>query len=752
MTDSDAVVPKPGGPPAETADPVAPESAAELARLVADADQERQQAAKESDEVVLPEDLLPGTREVQTSLRVGLRKFGASTFVVLAVIVALDNLQSSGLSVLAPNIRSSYHVSSGLIVFVSGISGAFLVLGIVPMGWLADRFRRAPIIGLATLFFGVMVFLSGLATNIFLFFCARFGAGISQASTQTVHGTLLADTYPISLRGRIGAGMGIATGIATALSPILVGSIATAVGGPQGWRWAFYVLAVPIIAVAAVAFRLREPPRGQHEKMDVLGEVDEGTQPVPPSLEAAFARILKIRTMKMCLIAFAAMGFGLFTAPVLGNLFLQQQYGLDAFRRGLIGTIGSLGVLVALPFVGRYYDRLYRIDPAKALALVGKIILPVAVLVPIQYFMPNAVLWTVFSVLVTACFLSAFAMVGPILITVAPYHLRGLTSAVGAIYLFFVGATGGAVLSAGLDQSLGPRAAVIIVVVPSTIIGAYMIMRGSRYIRNDLSLVVVELQEEREEHRRQGADPSSIPVLQLANVDFSYGNVQVLFGVGFEVRRSEVLALLGTNGAGKSTALKVAAGLVTSDRGVVRFNGRTVTYATPEQRSRLGIHLLPGGRGVFGEMTVVENLEMGGFAYRSDRAELRRRTERVLEIFPFLREAKGRRADTLSGGQQQMLALAIALLHDPEVLMIDELSLGLAPIVVQELLRVVERLKESGVTMIIVEQSLNVAAAVADRAVFMEKGQVRFEGPMAELMERDDLARAVFLGGEVPVR
>jgi ABC-type branched-subunit amino acid transport system ATPase component/predicted MFS family arabinose efflux permease len=740
------------GSASATAGPAAPsgDSPAELARLLADSAQERQRASKAEEEVLFPEDLLPGTREERTTLREGLRKTGASTFVILAIIVALDNLQSSGLSVLAPNIQSSFRVSSGVIVFVAGISSAFLVLGILPMGWLADRYRRAPIIACATFFFGIMVFLSGLATNIFLFFCARFGAGVSQASTQSVHGSLLADTYPISMRGRIGAGMGVATGIATALSPILVGSIASVVGGPNGWRWAFYILAVPIIVVAIIAFRLREPPRGQHEKLDVLGQVVGDTQPVPPSLEAAFARILKIRTLKMCLIAFSAMGFGLFTAPVLGNLFLKQEYGLNAFRRGLIGTIGSLGVLVALPFVGRYYDKLYHRDPAQALALIGKVLLPVAVLVPIQYFMPDAVLWAVFSVMVTVLTLSAFSMVGPVLTSVAPYHLRGLTGAVGAIYLFFFGATGGAVLSAGLDQAFGPRAAVLIVIIPTTLIGGYMIIRGSRFIRNDLSLVVLELQEEQEEHRRQEADPSSIPILQLNNVDFSYGHVQVLFNVAFEVRRGEVLALLGTNGAGKSTALKVAAGLVTADRGVVRLNGRTVTYATPEQRSRLGIHLLPGGRGVFGEMSIQENLEMGGFAYRGDRAELRRRIERVLAMFPALEAARSRRADTLSGGQQQMLALAIALLHDPQVLMIDELSLGLAPIVVQELIEVVERLKADGVTMIVVEQSLNVAAAIADRAVFMEKGQVRFEGAIADLMERDDLARAVFLGGEVP--
>jgi ABC-type branched-subunit amino acid transport system ATPase component/predicted MFS family arabinose efflux permease len=745
---SDVTVPTPSGPSVEGAGGGSP---ADLARLLADTAQERHRAAKSEEEVLLPEDLLPGTREERTPLREGLRKTGYSTFVVLAVIVFLDNLQSSGLSVLAPNIQSSYHVSSGVIVFVAGISGACLVLGILPMGWMADRFRRGPIVAGATFFFGIMVFLSGLATNIFLFFCARFGAGVSQASTQSVHGSLLADTYPISMRGRIGAGMGVATGIATALSPILVGSIASGVGGPNGWRWAFYILAVPIVAVAVIAFRLREPPRGQHEKLDVLGQVVGDSQPVPPSLEAAFARILKIRTLRMCLIAFSAMGFGLFTAPVLGNLFLKQEYGLNAFRRGLIGTIGSLGVLVALPFVGRYYDKLYHRDPAQALALIGKVILPVAVIVPIQYFMPDAVLWALFSVMATVLTLSAFSMVGPVLTSVAPYHLRGLTGAVGAIYLFFFGATGGAVISAGLDQAFGPRAAVLIVIIPTTIIGGFMIIRGSRFIRNDLSLVVVELQEELEEHRRQAADPESIPVLQLNNVDFSYGPVQVLFNVAFEVRRGEVLALLGTNGAGKSTALKVAAGLVTADRGVVRLNGRTVTYATPEQRSRLGIHLLPGGRGVFGEMSIQENLEMGGFAYRGDRAELRRRIERVLAMFPALEAARSRRADTLSGGQQQMLALAIALLHDPQVLMIDELSLGLAPIVVQELIEVVERLKEEGVTIIVVEQSLNVAAAIADRAVFMEKGQVRFEGAIAELMERDDLARAVFLGGEITI-
>jgi len=139
---------------------------------------------------------------------------------------------------------------------------------------------------------------------------------------------------------------------------------------------------------------------------------------------------------------------------------------------------------------------------------------------------------------------------------------------------------------------------------------------------------------------------------------------------------------------------------------------------------------------------------MGAYIHRSDRADVDRRVSRVMDLFPDLARRRGQRAGSLSGGQQQMLALARVLLHEPEVLLIDELSLGLAPAVIQDLLKVVERLQEQGQTIVVVEQSLNIALAIADRAIFLEKGQVRFEGPASELAERDDLARAVFLGRE----
>src|SRR5262245_6694104 len=661
---------------------------------------------------------------------------------------SLDELEAATLSVLAPDIRDSFGVSNGVIVFLASASSAFLVLGALPMGWLADRFKRPPVIGWASIAFAGFLAACGVVVNAFQLFWTRLGVGVAKANTIPVHASMLADTYPIGARGRISAATAMAGRVTFTLSPVIVAGLAELAGGDDGWRLPFFLLGIPVAVLALAAFRLPEPPRGQFEKKDVLGEVIEDPKAASISVEAAFGRLWQIRTLKTVFVAFAAMGFGLFTTAVLANLFMEDHYGTGTFERGVLGTVGGIGLLVVLPFSGAYYDRLYRRDPSRALHLIGLMILPAAVLTPIQYFAPNVVLFAILGIPQTVLLTVAFTMVGPVLQSVVPYRLRGMGAALGSLYIFFIGATGGALLSALLSDAFGTRAAVLSIVVPSTIIGGIMIIRGSTFIRNDLSLVVAELQEEMEEHRRQFESPDDIPKLQVVNIDYSYGPVQVLFDVGFEVHRGEVLALLGTNGAGKSTILRAIAGLGTPARGVVRLDGHNVTYTPPEQRARLGIRILMGGKGVFPAMTVNENLEMAAFVYRSDAADFRRRLERAYDLFPVLGEKRSDAATTLSGGQQQMLALAMVLLHDPEVLAIDELSLGLAPLLVQELLAVIERLKSEGMTIIIVEQSLNVALSIADRAVFLEKGQVRFSGPAGELAGRDDLARAVFLGTE----
>ena len=240
-------------------------------------------------------------------------------------------------------------------------------------------------------------------------------------------------------------------------------------------------------------------------------------------------------------------------------------------------------------------------------------------------------------------------------------------------------------------------------------------------------------------------------LLSLRSVDVAYGQVQVLFGVNLELREGETIALLGTNGAGKSTVLRAISGVVAPKRGTISHEGTDISGMAPHLIARKGVIQVPGGRGVFPSLSVAENLKVALWMHRRDREYTRDATENALELFPALRPRLGDPAAHLSGGQQQMLALAMAFLAKPKLLMIDELSLGLAPLVVEQLLDVVKKFREQGITVILVEQSVNVALTTADKAYFMEKGAIRFHGLTAELLERPDLLRSIFLEGAAAV-
>src|SRR5438309_8991741 len=238
------------------------------------------------------------------------------------------------------------------------------------------------------------------------------------------------------------------------------------------------------------------------------------------------------------------------------------------------------------------------------------------------------------------------------------------------------------------------------------------------------------------------------PMLSCRGVDVAYDQVQVLFGVDLDVEDGEIVALLGTNGAGKSTLLKAISGLVDPSAGTITFAGDDITHADAVTTSKLGIVQVPGGKAVFPTLTVAEHFRAGCWLYAGEgAAEVAERTERVLEMFPRLRERWDQMAGNLSGGEQQQLALGMAFVAKPRLLIIDELSLGLAPTIVEMLLNMVRAIHEQGCTIILVEQSVNVALTVAGRAYFMEKGEVRFQGPTEELLERGDILRSVFLQG-----
>jgi ABC-type branched-subunit amino acid transport system ATPase component/branched-subunit amino acid ABC-type transport system permease component len=244
----------------------------------------------------------------------------------------------------------------------------------------------------------------------------------------------------------------------------------------------------------------------------------------------------------------------------------------------------------------------------------------------------------------------------------------------------------------------------------------------------------------------ENAAERSEPLLDARSVDVRYGSLQVLFGADLEVQQGEVVALLGTNGAGKSTLLRAICGLAPAD-GEVRLAGERIDGRSTEQLVRDGIALMPGGRAVFPTLTVADHLRLSCWIFRSDRARIAASLSEVHRLFPILEERADQLAGDLSGGEQQQLALAMTLLLRPRVLLIDELSLGLAPLVVASLCEVVRNLNRDGMTVVVVEQSVNVALTLAERAVFMEKGQVRFEGPTRELLDRPDLLRSVFLEG-----
>jgi ABC-type branched-subunit amino acid transport system ATPase component len=235
-------------------------------------------------------------------------------------------------------------------------------------------------------------------------------------------------------------------------------------------------------------------------------------------------------------------------------------------------------------------------------------------------------------------------------------------------------------------------------------------------------------------------------ILDARNLDLRYGRVQVLFDVSIAVERGEFVALLGTNGAGKSTFLKAVSNLSAISAGEVFFEGDDITGLPPDVIAARGLAHVPGGRGTLPDLTVEENLRLGGYLLRHDKERLAEGIEYAVDLFPWMKQRRRQLAGTLSGGEQQMLAIGRALVLRPPMLMVDELSLGLAPVIVEELMGVLARLNEAGVTILAVEQHATLAMEAARRVLFMEKGQVRFSGSAAEMRGRDDLLRSVFLG------
>lgn len=234
------------------------------------------------------------------------------------------------------------------------------------------------------------------------------------------------------------------------------------------------------------------------------------------------------------------------------------------------------------------------------------------------------------------------------------------------------------------------------------------------------------------------------PVLATKDLHVYYDKVHAVQGVSIEVKRGEVVAILGANGAGKSSVMRALIGLAPTSAGQVLLNGDRIDMLRSDQRVVRGIGYAPEGRRVFNDLTVHENLLMGAYVVQ-DRAQVAARTEAVYELFPRLRERTKALAATLSGGEQQMLAIGRAMVRQPEVLLLDEPSLGLAPVMVKVIYQTLRRIREQGMTLLLSEQSAHIALKVADRAYVLENGRVAFSG-LAEDLRNDPALRASYLG------
>ncbi|HXW31463.1 MAG TPA: MFS transporter, partial [Acidimicrobiales bacterium] len=663
--------------------------------------------------------------------------------VLLTAAAMVTDTLVNGIGILGPEIRSAFHLSDaglGALAFVAAV--AQIAWG-MPVAVFADRGSRKNVAAVTLLVFCLTMPLMALVHDVWPFAFLYLLAAIGLGSSDTVHNAYLADAYPSQARARVFAWHNLNDPVSQTVGILLVGYIASAT---HIWRWDL-VLALVGVPVAIGIFFLREPDKGANESSHILraaGMDVESEQHGAPRvlLGSAVTRLLRIRSLYYELVAVAILGFAGTGIPLFGALYYERHWHLGVAQRADVFAIIGLSAFLGLPVAFLVGDRLFRRAPEKPLLLAGGAIAAFGVFFTVSLYMPH--LWMV----VTLQFL-AQAAVAPLSICIfqtlaatAPPEMRAICFGLFGVYaLVFGGFAGGILLGAVSDATNVTEALTLIG--PVCVLGGVLLLVGSRFVRQDITLVIEDVLERYSEGKRRKAG-GAIPALQVHNLDFSYGTQQVLFDVNLEVAEGEMVALLGTNGAGKSTLLKTVAGLEHPHRGVIRIFGANCTYLEPEQIIGQGAALLLGGAMTFPGLSVADNLRAGAWSLPS--AERAGAIDQALGRFPELGPRLHQTAGTLSGGEQQMLALTRVLMTRPRLLLLDELSLGLAPMTVERLLEIVSGVNAEGATVVLVEQSVNRAMHLARRALFMERGQVLFDGGADELLRRHDLLRPVFLG------
>ena len=691
--------------------------------------------------------MMPGTGEGKPPPLMGiLRQGGFSPLVLLTAATLVTGTITNGLGILGPEIKSSFHLSDaslGAVFFVGAV--AQIAWG-MPVAVFADRGSRKNVAAITLLIFSVTVPFMALVHNVWPFVLLYLLAAVGLGTSDTVHNAYLADAYPTQGRARVFTWHQMGDPVSQTVGILLVGYIAAAT---HNWRWALG-LSVVGVPIAIATFFLREPDKGANESSHILkaAGMDIGTeQEKAPKvlIGSAVTRLLRIRSLYYELVAVAILGFAGTGIPLFGSLYFQRRWHLGVAHRADVFSIIGLSAFLGLPVVYLVGDRLFRRAPEKPLVVASVCIAVFGGFYSISLYMPHLWMVVVFQFLAQAAVAPLSICIFQTLAATAPPEMRAICFGLFGVYALVFGGFAGGILLGAISDSTNVTTALTLIG-PVCAVGGVLLYIGSRYVRRDITLVIEDVLERYAEGKRRKAG-GAIPALQIHNLDFFYGTQQVLFDVNLEVPEGEIVALLGTNGAGKSTLLRAVSGLDHPHRGVIRIFGANCTYLEPEQIIDQHVALLVGGKMTFPGLSVRDNLRVGEFSFRRESARSRAALDEAVATFPELAARLDQPAGTLSGGEQQMLALARVMMTTPKLLMIDELALGLAPLTVDRLMAIVRRVNADGATVILVEQSVNRAMSLARHAFFIERGEIRFDGPTAELLDRDDLLRPVFLTG-----
>jgi ABC-type branched-subunit amino acid transport system ATPase component/MFS family permease len=662
----------------------------------------------------------------------------AYPLIILFGLNAVDELDRTVFGVLGPEIRDHFGLTNqGFLTMIALTLLGGLLLE-VPLAFYSDRLPRARIAVLGAAVWAIFGLATGLATTLLFLVIARSGSGMGRAVVTPTHNSLLADYYPTHKRTEVYGFHRMANAVGAFFGPLIGGVLAEL----YGWRVPFIVFVFPTVIFVIMGLRLREPGRGhwEREAMGASADVVQ-TDEMPPSWAESVRILWQVRTLRRIWCSLPFLAASVIGLASLTSIFYEDVFGLSESERGFVAAFAEpaqlIGITLGIPLAARIMTK----DPGHGLRLLSIVAVGIGgawvtfALAPVVWVaVASNVIFSGLAALLAPGIFASLSLAIPPKVRSLGFSMASLFVLPGLIMLYVVG---------GIADRYGVRQGML-VMVPVFLIGAAILSSASSFVKSDISKVWTSTAAQAEVRRKR--ELGEVKLLLVRNVDVSYDGVQVLFNVDFEIDEGEIVALLGTNGAGKSTLLKAIAGVVPADAGAIVFDGRDATYTPPHEITARGIVLAPGGQGVFPTLTVAENLRLASWLER-DRGSREKAADRVLERFPSLRERMDEPAANLSGGQQQMLTLSMAFLSRPRLLMIDELSLGLAPTIVAELLEAVQALKERGTTVILVEQSVNVALSVAETAYFMEKGEIRFHGPTSELLERRDVLRSVFLEG-----